>query len=99
MAEFFFHSTAGWLTVTGVIIVICGVIAWFVPFLRRWAIEVILLVAGASALYLKGVADRSKREKELKDAAVKRNQEKFDKIDNRPDTPSDVDKRLRDGNF
>lgn len=99
MTEWLFHSTSGWLSVAAVIIAICGVIAWFVPLFRRIAVEIIVLVAGASAIYLKGVADRSKREKELKDAAVKRNQEKFDQIDARPDTSDDVDKRLRDGSF
>lgn len=99
MAEFFFHSTSGWLTVAGLIIAALAAVAWFVPLFRRWAIEGIVIVAGASAIYLKGVADRSKREKELKDAAVKKNQDAFDKIDARPDTPSDVDKRLRDGSF
>jgi Flp pilus assembly protein TadB len=99
MAEWLFHSTSGWITVSTLVIVICGVVAWFVPFLRRWAIEIIVLIVGATALYLRGVADRAKREKEMKDAAVKRNQEKFDKIDARPDTDGDVNKRLRDGSF
>lgn len=99
MTEWLFHSTAGWLGVTGIIIVICGVVFWFVPFLRRWAVEIALLVIGATAIYLKGVADRSKLEKEKKDAAVKRNQDAFDKIDRRPDTTNDVDKRLRNGSF
>jgi len=99
MAEWFWHSTVAWIGLSGLIVIACLAVAWFIPPLRRLAIEAAVVVGSAAALYAKGSADRAAEERKKSDAAVKRNQEKFEKIDARPDTDDDVDKRLRDGKF
>ena len=99
MLDWLWHSIAAQIGLAGLVIAALIAVAVFVPFARRIAIEAIVVVASAGAIYLKGVSDKRRQEKEKKDAAVKKAQDKFHKIDARPDTDADIDKRLRDGNF
>lgn len=87
------------LSLTVLIVIGCGAVAWFFPPLRRLAIEVGVLVAAAATIFTRGYLT-AKREREAKDEReAKRRQEEFDKIDRRPDTDSDLDRKLRDGKF
>lgn len=87
------------MSVATLIVIACGAIAWFIPPLRRIAIEVGVFVAGLAVVFTRGYLT-AKRERAAKDEKmVKRAQEKFDEIDRRPDTSDDLDKRLRDGKF
>ena len=99
MAEWLWHSTLAWVGMSTLIVIGCLAVAWFIPPLRRLAVEAAVVVGSAALLYAKGSADRASEERKKSDAAVKRNQEQFNKIDARPDTDDDVDKRLRDGSF
>ena len=99
MWDFLFHSLAGWLGITGIIVVICGVVAWFFPPLRRIAIEVGAVVLAAAALYAQGSRDRAALEQRRKDEAVAKARKEYDQIDARPDTPADVADRLRKHGF
>jgi len=99
MIDFFLHSLWGWIGLGGVIIIICGVVAWFIPGFRLVAIEIAGGILAATAIYAKGAKDAEALEAAKKEAAVKKAQEDYAKIDSRPDTDNDVDKRLRDGSF
>lgn len=94
-----FSSLAGWLGVAGIVVVICGVIAWFVPPLRTAALAVAGVALSVATIYAKGSRDRAALEQRRKDEAVKKLKEKYNEIDKRPDTPDDVARRLRDGSF
>jgi len=94
-----FSSLWGWLSLTSIIVIIAGLVFWFVPS-QRWP----ALVTGLAAIftgfvYAKGQRDRAALEKRRRDEAVRRNQAEYDRINKRPDTPADVEKRLRDGTF
>lgn len=99
MEHFIFGTIAGWLGTAGIVVVICGVVAWFVPGFRRIAIEIAAVVIAAATIYTKGNRDRAALEQQRKDEAVKKAQDDYAKIDQRQDTPGDVSKRLRDGTF
>lgn len=86
-------------SLTVIIVAACVAVAWFFPMFRRIAIEVAVGVLGAMAIFTRGYMTAKKEEREKDEKMVKKAQEKFDEIDRRPDTGSDVDKRLRDGKF
>lgn len=97
--QYVFSTLWGWLGVAGVTVIICGAIAWFIPPLRRIALEVAGVVVAAATIYAKGSRDRANLEKRRKEEAVRKAREAYDEIDKRPDTPDTVSKRLRDGTF
>jgi len=99
MIDFLWNTLWGWWGVTGVILVVCGVIAWLIPTLRLTMIEAALAVLAVVASYTKGNRDQANLEQRRKDEAVQKAKEDYAKIDARPDTPDDVAKRLRDNNF
>ena len=69
MWEFLFSSLWGWIGVTGVVVIICGAVAWFVPPLRNAAIAVAGAMLAATGIYTKGQYDGRKRKQEQWDAA------------------------------
>lgn len=89
----------GWLGLGGLSVAGLLAIAWFVPPLRNAAVAAAGVIMAAAAVYAKGNRDRAKLEQKRKDEAVRKVREKYDAIENRKDTPDDVDKRLRDGGF
>jgi hypothetical protein len=99
MIDFIWHSVWAQLGIAGVLVVGLLAAAWFSPVFKRWFIGAAGFVLAAATIYAKGAADQARREKEKRDAAVKKAQADYDKIDKRTDTPGDVDKRLRDGSF
>ena len=94
-----FNEVNAWLALGGLSLAGLIAIAWFFPPFRRLAIEIAAAIAAGMAIYAKGAHDAKRNEKAKQDAAVKRAEEKFDKIDARPDSPDSVDRRLRNGNF
>lgn len=99
MSSFVFNHLYGWLGLTGVIIAGCIALGYFFPPLRRLALEIGAIALTAATIYTKGNRDEAARQQKLKDEAVRKAQEDYGKIDSRPDTVDDVDKRLRDGSF
>jgi hypothetical protein len=99
MLSFLWHSVWAWIGLGGITIVILGVVAWFIPGFRLIAIEIAGAILAATAIYTKGSRDEALANKKREEEAVKKAKADYDKIDARPDTPSDVDKRLRDGSF
>ena len=99
MFDFILHSLWGWIGLGGLVVILCLVVAWFVPGFRLVALEVLGGVLAATAIYTKGAKDAEALEAKKKEAAVKKAQDDYAKIDARPDTSADVDKRLRDGSF
>ena len=95
----FFSSLAGWLGAAGIIVVICGAVAWFVPPLRKIALAVAGVAISAAAIYAKGNRDRARLEARRKEEAVRKARKEYDEIDARPDTSADAIKRMRDGGF
>lgn len=87
------------LSLATLFVIGCGAVAWFFPPLRRLAIEAAVLVIGALAIFTRGYMTAKKEERAKDEKMVKKAQEKFDEIERRPDTDSDLDKRLRDGRF
>jgi hypothetical protein len=87
------------LSVSTLFVIGCGAVAWFFPPLRRLAVEAAVLVIGALAIFTRGYMTAKREDRERSEKAVKKAQEKFDEIERRPDTNSDLDKRLRDGKF
>jgi len=99
MWEFLFSSLWGWIGVTGVVVIICGAVAWFVPPLRGYALMAAGTALALTGIYTKGHRDRAALEARRKEEAVRRAQAEYDKINKRPDTPADVEKRLSNGTF
>ena len=97
--NFVLSSVWGWIGTAGVVALICLAIAWFIPPLRPYAIMVLGVVVSAATIYTKGSRDRAKLEQERKEEAVRKAREAYDEIDKRPDSDSDVAKRLRDNGF
>jgi hypothetical protein len=93
------NSVWGWLTIGGIGLIALGAVAYFLPPFRKLCIEIGILLISVMGIYAKGVRDAEKRDRAKRDAAVEKNKKEFDRIDNRPDDPGTVDKRLRDGNF
>lgn len=89
----------GWLGLGGVIIAACVAVAIYFPPFRKIAIAVAVAVGGVLAAYSKGASDAKRREREKSEKAVAKVQAKYSKIDARSDGPSDVSKRMRDGEF
>lgn len=99
MLHAMFSSLAGWLGTAGIVVVICGVVAWFVPPLRRIAIEIAAVFIASATLYAKGNRDRARLEAARKEEAVQKAQKDYAQIDARPDSPDTVADKLRDGRF
>lgn len=99
MLDWLFSSLTGWLGIAGMIAVGCFAVAWFIPPLRNAAMAVAGVVLSAAAIYAKGNRDRAKLEQRRKDEAVRKARAEYDRIERRPDTPADVEKRLKDGTF
>ena len=87
------------LSITVISIIACGAVAWFIPPLRRLAIEAGILIATAAAIFTRGYLAAKREDRAKQEKAVEKAKQEFDKIDARPDTDSTVDKRLRDGSF
>lgn len=99
MWDFLFNSLWGWLGIAGVTVVCAFAVAWFVPPFRNMALAIAAGAAGAATIYAKGQRDRAALEERRKEAAIKEVTEKYDEIDKRVDTPSDVAERLRRHGF
>lgn len=97
--EWIFDYIWGWYGIAGVALVICAVLAFLFPQFRLWIAAVAAGIFGVMAVYNKGQRDRAKLEQKRKDEAVAKAQADYDKIERRPDKPSDVEKRLRRGDF
>jgi hypothetical protein len=99
MIDFLFNSLWGWWGVTGLVVVGCAVVFYLFPQWRTHMVAIAGAALAAAGLVTKGHRDRAKIEQKRKDDAVKKAQDAYDKIDKRPDTPSDVERKMRDGTF
>jgi hypothetical protein len=99
MSEFLFSSLYGWLGIGGVIILACIAVGIYFPPFRSLAAAVALGTLAAVGLYTKGSRDRARQDKARREEALKKLQAEYDRINKRPDTPTDVEKRLDKGNF
>ncbi len=99
MAHFLFETLWGWWGVAGVVVIVCGLLAYIFPQFRIWAIAVAGVFVSAATIYTKGNRDRAALEARRKEEAVRNARGKYDKIDSRNDTPDDVARRLRDHGF
>ena len=71
MLSYLFHSVWAQLSLATIVVIGLLALAWFVPFLRKWAIGAAGLVAGAAAIYAKGASDAANRAREKQAAAEK----------------------------
>lgn len=94
-----FDSIFGIFAVGGVGIATLIAIAWFIPPLRKLAIQIGIALIAGMAIYGKGVRDRAALEQKRKDEAVAKARADYEKIDARPDTDSTVADKLRHGSF
>ena len=99
MMQAIFDSLWGWIGIAGVIVICCGVVAWFVPPLRNLAVAIGGVAIAAASIYSKGSRDRAALEKRRREEAIAKAQEKYKEIDKRPDSIEDVKRRLKDGTF
>lgn len=99
MLSWIWHSTFALIGLSGLAVAGLLVLAWFVPPVRRLALEAAAIIFAAGAIYAKGAKDRADLETKRKEEAVRKAQEAYDKIDKRPDTTDDVTKRLRNDDF
>lgn len=99
MMHVIFDTLYGWWGVAGITVIICALVAYFIPSLRLSMIAV-----GGAALWLasaftRGWAAAKKDDRRRTDEAVAKARKEYDAIDSRPDTPADVAERLRRGTF
>jgi hypothetical protein len=99
MWDFIFGTLWGWWGVAGLTVIGCIVVGYFIPSVRMWAIGVAGVVLSGAAIYTKGNRDRAALEAKRKEEAVAKARKEYDEIDNRPDTPDDVARRLREHGF
>lgn len=69
MLDWFLHSVAAWIGLGGVAVLICGVIAWFIPGLRLLMLEIAGGIVAAATIYAKGASDARKQKQAEWDAA------------------------------
>jgi len=86
-----------------VLSIVCGLgaifIAIYVPPLRSMMLTIGGAILAAGAFYAKGAKDQREAEKRKRDAMVKRLQKKYKDIDEKPVSPDDVQRRMKDGSF
>lgn len=70
IVQTFFSSLWGIIGTTALIVIACGVVAWFVPPLRKLALMVGGVVLAAASIYTKGNRDEARKWKEAEDRAV-----------------------------
>lgn len=99
MIEFLLNSLWAWIGTTVLIVAACVAVGYLFPTLRLHAAAVAGLVITATTLFTRGYRAHAKKEKKRQEETAKRVQEKFNEINNRPDTVDDVAKRMRDGSF
>lgn len=99
MIDYLWTHTWVWLGAGGLAVIACGVVAYFIPPLRRTAIGVGGIILAAATIYAKGARDARKEERAKSEKAVRRIEGEYGKIDARTDTDRDVDERLRGGKF
>lgn len=99
MWDILLNSLWGWIGITGVIVIVCALVIWLIPSLRWTAIVTAVGAIFFTAARAMGYRERAEIEKRRKEEAVRRNQAEYDRINKRPDTPTDVEKRLNDGTF
>lgn len=99
MMHFIFDTMFGWWGVAGLAVAGCIVVGYFIPSLRLTMLAIAGVFLSSASIYSKGNRDRAALEKRRRDAAVKKAQDDYADIENRPDTPASVSKRLRDGSF
>lgn len=94
-----FDSIWTWWGLAGTVVIGCVVVGYFIPSLRLAALAAAGVALSAASIFTKGYNARSKLEQKRREEAVAKRQKDDARIDNRPDTPADVSKRLRDGSF
>lgn len=99
MMDFIFGTMWGWIGTAGVVGVVCGVVAYFVPQARLTMAAIAGVFISAASVYSKGSRDRAAADKRATEAAVKKAQQDYDHIETRPDTPDTVADRLRKHSF
>lgn len=97
--DFLFSSVWGWIGAAGAIVIACVAVGYFFPQFRVWALAIGGGAIYAASVYTKGSRDQAARDKKRSDEAAKKVQADYARIDSRNDTPADVAKRLRDGQF
>lgn len=99
MMDFIFGTVWGWVGTAGVVVLICAVVAYFLPQTRLTMLAIAGVFVSAASIYTKGSRDRAALEQRRKEAAVKKAKDDYAKIDARPDTPGTARKRMSDGSF
>lgn len=99
MFDFIVNYIFGWYGLAGLLIAGCVIVAVLIPQFRIYALLGIPAVLAFLGAYNKGQRDRAALEQRRKDEAVRKAQADYDRIERRPDKPSDVQKRMRDGTF
>lgn len=99
MWHFLFSTVWGWLSITGIVVIVCGVVAWLIPSLRLTMLAVAGAVVTVTAAYTKGKRDQAALEQRRKEAAIAAVKARYDKIRKTPSTHADVEKSLKDGTF
>jgi hypothetical protein len=97
--EWFFDYVYGWSGVVGITIVACIIVGLIFPQFRLYAAAVGAGALAMAGVYAKGQRDRAEIERRRKEQAVAKAQKDYDTIEKRPDKPSDVQKRMKRGDF
>lgn len=99
MFDFFVDYLWGWYGIVGVVIVACIAVGLIFPQFRVYAAAVGAGALAVAGVYAKGQRDRAEIERRRKEQAVAKRQKDDAEIERRPDKPSDVEKRMRRGDF
>lgn len=99
MTDFIFSTVWGWIGTAGIIVIAGLVVGYLIPQTRIYVIGIIGVAISLATIYTKATRDERARQQRLKDEAVNDAQNKYRKIDSRPDDPGTVADRLRNNNF
>lgn len=72
MMHFIFDTLWGWLSITAIIVIACGVVAWLFPPFRRIAIMIGVGALSAATIYTKGTRDAARRKQAEWDASERK---------------------------
>lgn len=99
MFDFIFDNVYGWWALAALAVAVCGFAAWYFPPLRGVAIAVGAVVLAAAGIYTKGQRDRAAEEKRKRDAAVRKAQDDYRRIDEKPGSVADTQDKMNKGRF
>ena len=99
MIQTLWNSSVAWFGIGGSLVLAAAAVAYFFPPFRKQAIAVGAGILGVLAIYGKGAADAKRKDRERRDAAANKIQDKYREIDARPVDDKSVIDDMRNGKY